>query len=54
MEEKVDVKNDNGTYKPDTLQKICNTFFNHVDSAGWPIAIGDCHLHYMCSGKKKP
>ncbi len=49
-----DIKNDDGTYKSDTFQKIHNTFFNHVASVGQHFAASDCLLHYMCSGKKKP
>ncbi len=34
--------------------KIFDTFFNHVASTGCPVATGNCLLHYMYSGKKKP
>ncbi len=48
------IKNDDGTYKSDAFLKIQNTFFNYVASARHPVAAGNCLLHYMCSGKKKP
>ncbi len=35
------------------FHKLCNTFFNNVVSNGHTIAVGDCLLHYMSSGKKK-
>ncbi len=54
MEETKEVQNDNVTYKPEVFQTIHNTFFHHVASAGYPIATGDCLLHYMRSGKKEP
>ncbi len=41
-------------YQTNAFHKICNIFFNYVASAGWPIAAGNCLLHYMHSGKKKP
>ncbi len=49
-----DLKNDNDTFKPGAFKQICNSFFNYVASSGHPIAAGDCLLHYLCSGKKKP
>ncbi len=54
MNEIPNIKNDDGTYKSDAFHKICNTFFNHIASAGCPVVAGDCLLHYMHSGKKKP
>ncbi len=53
MEETTNTKNNDKMYKPDTFHKICNTCFNHVASAGHPVAAGDCLLHYLCSEKKK-
>ncbi len=49
-----DLKNDDGTYKPNAFHRICNAFFNKVASARCPIAAGDYLLHYMHGGKKKP
>ncbi len=48
------LKNDDGLFQPNAFHTICNTFFNYVASTGRPIATGDCLLHYMYSGKKKP
>ncbi len=54
INETPNIKNDDGLYKSDAFHKICNTFFNHVASTKRPAVAGDCLLHYMCSGKKKP
>ncbi len=53
-EETQDIKSDDGTYKPEAFHKFCNTFFNNVASAERPVVAGNCLLHYMHSGKKKP
>ncbi len=47
------VNNDDGAYKPDAVQMVCNTFFNHIVSDGCPFASGGGLLHDMLSGKKK-
>ncbi len=48
------IKNVNGMYQHNAFQKIGNTFFNYVASDGCPVAAGNCILHYMHSGNKKP
>ncbi len=48
------LKSDDDTFKPGAFKKIHNSFFNYVASSGRPIAAGDCLLHYLRSGKKKP
>ncbi len=47
-------KNDKRTYKPDSFQLVQNTFFWIQASNECHVATGNCHPHYMDSGKKKP
>ncbi len=48
------LKNDDETYQAGAFLKICNSCFNYVALSGRLIAVDDCLLHYIHSGKKKP
>ncbi len=48
------LKNANKSFQAGTFLKIRNSFFNYVASADCPITAGDCLLHYLRRGKKKP
>ncbi len=51
MDVTTNLKNDDGTYKDNPFQKVCNTFFNFVTPKGCLLAAGNCLLHYMDDDK---